>query len=261
MNKKILPLILIVLLGASCSSTKTLSYLGNLPETTEPQYFPYELTDYRVQYRDILYIDVKAMNADGKIENVLQGSSMQNLSYMQSESSQYLIGYPIDREGNILLPVIGKIAVGGMTLAEIRTLVQQRIDSVFNHAYADVKLLSFKFTVLGEAKAPGTFINYNDYLTVLEAVGRAGGVGDYGRRDQVLVVRSSPEGSKTYRINLQDRNLLTSEAYFLQPNDIVVIEPLKHKIFNLTLPTYSFVISTVTGVITTTLLLINYFEK
>lgn len=75
--------------------------------------------------------------------------------------------------------------------------------------------------------------------------------------------RYDPDHSNKYRFwfNLQDRNLLSSEAYFLQPNDIVIIEPLKHKIFNLNLPTYSFVISTVTGVITTTLLLINYFEK
>jgi len=97
-------------------------------------------------------------------------------------------------------------------------------------------------------------------LTVLEAIGRAGGVGDYGRRDRVLVVRSTPEGSKTYLINLQDKNLLLSEAYFLMPNDVIIIEPVKHKIFNMNLPTISFAVSTITGIITTTLLLINYFN-
>jgi polysaccharide biosynthesis/export protein len=254
--------ILLLFILSSCTSTKKLQYLQNLPETNEPQYFPYEMTDYRVQYRDILYIDIKALTPEGKIEDVLQGSTGTNASYyMQNESSQYLIGYSVDKQGNIKLPVIGEIYVSEKILPEIRAIVQQKVDSVFNHAYVDVKLLSFKYTVLGEARSPGTFINYNDYLTVLEAVGRAGGVGDFGRRDRVLVVRSTPEGSKTYRINLQDKNILSSEAYFLMPNDVVIIEPVEHKTFNLNLPTFSFIITTITGVLTTTLLMIDYFES
>jgi polysaccharide export outer membrane protein len=252
--------LLILLLVTGCTTSEQLSYLNNLPATADPQFFPYEMAEYRLQYRDILYIDVKALTPDGKVENVLQGSSTASINYMQGESSQYLIGYNIDKEGNILLPVIGSVSVAGRTLKEIREIVRIRVDSVFNHAYVDVKLLSFKYTVLGEARSPGTFINYNDYLTVLEAIGRAGGVGDYGRRDRVLVVRATPEGSKAYTLNLQDKNLLTSEAYFLQPNDVVIIEPVKQKIFNMNLPVISFVISTVTGVITTTLLLINYLK-
>jgi polysaccharide export outer membrane protein len=258
--KNLAPFLFLIILVSGCTSTEQLSYLNNLPETTEPQYFPYEMVDYKIQYRDILYIDVKSLTTEGKIENVLQGSGAINQTYLQGEANQYLIGYNVDKEDNILLPVIGKISVGGKTLQEIKSIVQVKIDSVFNHAYVDVKLLSFKYTVLGEARSPGSFINYNDYLTVLEAIGRAGGVGDYGRRDRVLVVRSTPEGSKTYRINLQDKNLLSSEAYFLMPNDVVIIEPVKHKIFNMNLPTISFAVSTITGLITTTLLLINYFN-
>ncbi len=253
--------ILIPLLAASCTSQQKLAYLYNLPDTNEPQYFPYDRKDYRVQPRDILYVDVKTLSSDGKIESPLQGTGAMTLNYAQGESGGYLIGYNVDRDGKILMPVMGKISVGNKTLSEIREIVQAKVDSVFNHAFVDVKLLSFKFTVLGEARSPGTYINYNDYLTVLEAVGRAGGVGDYGRRDRLLVVRSTSEGSKTYRLNLQDKNLLSSEAYFLQPNDLVIIEPLNQKIFNMNLPTISFIVSSVTGVITTTLLLINYFGK
>lgn len=259
--KKILPFILATSLVISCTSNKQLFYLNNLPETTEPQNFPYKMVDYKVQYRDNLYVDVKTLNQEGKIENVLLGSNGVNQSYMQGEASQYLIGYNVDQNGDILMPVAGRISVGGKTIPEIRTIIQHRIDSVFNHAYVEVKLLSFKFTVLGEARTPGSFVNYNDYLTVLEAVGRAGGVSEYSRRDRVLVVRSTPEGSKTFRINLQDKNLLSSEAYFLMPNDVVIIEPVSHKIFNLNLPTYTFIISTVTGLITTTLLLINFINN
>jgi polysaccharide export outer membrane protein len=121
-------------------------------------------------------------------------------------------------------------------------------------------LLSFKFTVIGEVRAPGSYLNYNNYLTVIEAIGRAGGVGDFGNRDRVLVVRPYDKGTKTFRLNLQDKSILTSEAYFLLPNDVVIVEPMKQKIFNLNLPTISFFITTGLAAITTTLLLINYFE-
>lgn len=258
--KKLFPLLLLILFNG-CTSQKKLAYLNNLPASVQPQYFAYEMPDYKVQYRDLLYVEVKAQNPEGKIENVLQGNNSANMNYIQSEASQYITGYNVDKEGNIQLPVLGRINVGGFTLPEIRRIVQSKIDSVYNYAYVDVKLLSFKYTVLGEARTPGSFINYNDYLTVLEAIGRAGGIGDFGRRDRVLVIRSTPEGSKTYTINLQDKALLTSEAYFLMPNDVIIIEPVRHKIFNMNLPTLSFAVSTVTGIITTTLLLINYFGK
>jgi len=132
---------------------------------------------------------------------------------------------------------------------------------VFKNSTVECKLLSFKFTVIGEVRAPGAYINYNNYLTVIEAIGRAGGVGDFGNRDRVLVVRPFDKGTKTFRLNLQDKNILTSEAYFLLPNDVVIIEPMKQKIFNMNLPTISFFISTTLLTITTTLLFINYFGK
>lgn len=253
-------LMLSIIVLSSCTSTEKLSYLYNLPELNEPQHFYFDVPDYKVQYRDILYITAKAMNAQGSIEDLLQGAGSYNQSaYIRDEASQYIIGYDVNEEGNIFLPVIGELQVANKTIQQIRILLQGEVNKYFNNAYVDCKLLSFKFTVMGEAKSPGTFINYNNYLTVLEAIGRAGGVGDYGRRDRVLVVRPTEGGSKTYRINLQDKSLLSSEAYFLQPNDLVIIEPVKHKIFNMNLPTFSFILSTVTSAITSGLLLIYFF--
>lgn len=225
--------------------------------SSEPQSFPYEMQNYKVQYRDLLYIDVKVLTPEGKIEDVLRGSNNSNTNFLQGEASPYIIGYNVDMEGNIQLPVIGKIQINEKTIPEIKNIVQSKVDAVFNHAFVDIKLLSFKFTVLGEVRTPGAYMNYNDYLTVFEAIGRAGGVGDYGRRDRVLVIRSTPGGSKTYTLNLQDKQLLTSEAYFLMPNDVVIIEPLRNKIFSMNLPTFSFVMTT----ISTALLLINFFAK
>ena len=259
MKRHIIPIILTIILLNGCTSQQKLAYLNNLPETGGEE-FTMSIPDYKLQPRDVLYITVKAMTLDGTITDFLSsGRTTMTTSSGSGESGGYLYGYDVNSEGNIILPVVGAIKVSGYTLEEARAILQQRIISVFRNATVECKLLSFKFTVIGEVRAPGAYLNYNNYLTVLEAIGRAGGVGDYGRRDKVLVVRPTDGGSRTYNLNLQDKNLLSSEAYFLLPNDVVIVEPVKQKIFNQNLPTISFIISTVTGVLTTTLLLINYF--
>ena len=258
MKQILLILTVALLLASGCTSQKKLAYLNNLPETGGEETFTMDIPDYKIQPRDILYITVKAMMPDGTINDFLTSPRSYGSSYItQGESGGYLYGYDVNPEGNIVLPVVGPIKVGGLTLDETRKLLQASADKVFKNSTVECKLLSFKFTVIGEVKAPGTYINYNNYLTVLEAIGRAGGVGDYGNRSKVLVVRPIDKGTKTYRLNLQDKNILSSEAYFLLPNDVVIVEPHSQKIFNMNLPTFSFILSS----ISTTLLLINYFGK
>ncbi|MCJ7448904.1 MAG: polysaccharide biosynthesis/export family protein [Bacteroidales bacterium] len=254
-------LILVIILTASCTSQQKLAYLNNLPETGGEESFTMEIPDYKLQPRDVLYITVKAMTPDGRIIDFLMstGTGMPSSS-MQGDASGYLYGYDVNSEGNIVLPVVGEIKVSGLTLEETRKLLQLKAEQVFKDATVECKLLSFKFTVIGEVRSPGSYINYNNYLTVLEAVGRAGGVSDFGRRDKLLVVRPVAGGTKTFTLNLQDKAILSSEAYFLLPNDVVIVEPESKKIFNLNLPTFSFILTSVTSAITTTLLLINYFK-
>lgn len=255
----ILTLTLIGIVG--CTSQKKLSYLTNLPPSGAEQYFPMEIPDYKIQNRDVLYITLKAMNPEGMITDFLAGTGYSTGTiYMQGDGG-YIYGYNVNKEGNIILPIMGTIHVEGKTLDETRVMLQEQFNKSFKNAVLECKLLSFKFTVIGEVKVPGTYINYNNYLTVFEAVGRAGGIDDYGKRDKVLVVRTDQKGTKTFTLNLQDKNILSSEAYFLLPNDIVIVAPEKHKIFNLNFPVFSAVLTTVTSLITTTVLLINYIGK
>jgi polysaccharide export outer membrane protein len=260
---KHLPLILsiAILLAASCTSQKKLAYLNNLPAPNGEEKFTLEIPDYKIQNRDVLYITLKAMNPEGQIMDFLSGSGASSgVAYMQGDAGGYLYGYDVKPDGTIVLPVVGLINVEGKTLEETRKILQEEFSKHYKNAILECKLLSFKFTVIGEVKAPGTYVNYNNYLTVLEAIGRAGGVGDYGNRNRVLVIRPFDKGTKTFRLNMQDKKILSSEAYFLLPNDVVIVEPLKQKIFNMNLPTISFVISTFTATITMTLLLINYLK-
>jgi polysaccharide biosynthesis/export protein len=261
--KNLTPLLIVTLLiVVSCTSQKKLAYLNNLPADGGEENFNMEIPNYKIQPRDILYITVKSMLPDGTLNDFLISNRNYGGTYVsQGESGGYLYGYDVNSDGNIVLPVVGSISVRGLGLDEIRKLLQASADKVFKNATVECKLLSFKFTVIGEVRTPGTFINYNNYLTVLEAIGRAGGLGDYGNRNKVLVVRPFDKGTKTFRLNLQDKKILSSEAYFLLPNDVVIVEPLNQKIFNMNLPTISFILTVLTSTITTTLLLINYFGK
>jgi polysaccharide export outer membrane protein len=261
MKPQTLSIIAILLLSLGCTSQKKLAYLNNLPPSNAEETFNMTIPEYKIQPRDILYITAKAMNPEGKIEDFLGSSTGSSIQMgLGGDAGGIFMGYEVKSDGNIIIPAIGTIKVDGLTLEDSRKLIQASVDKVFKNSTVECKLLSFKFTVIGEVRSPGAYINYNNYLTVLEAIGRAGGVADFGNRDRALVIRTFNKGTKTYRINLQDKNLLTSEAYFLLPNDVVIIEPMKQKIFNLNLPTISFVISTFTAALTTTLLLINYLK-
>jgi polysaccharide biosynthesis/export protein len=259
--KTLTPIItLTLLLAASCTSQQKLAYLNNLPETGGEQYFTTEVPDYKIQNRDILNITLKAMNSEGMIVDYLAGIvSGSAASYIQGGTGGgYLWGYNVNNDGNIVLPVLGVTRVEGKTIDEIRLFLQEEFNKSYKNAVVECKLLSFKFTVIGEVRSPGTFINYSNYLTVLEAIGQAGGIGDYGRRDNLTVIRPVAGGTKTFTLNLQDKAILSSEAYFLQPNDVVIVEPESKKVFNLNFPTFSSIFTTVSSLLSTTIVLIYY---
>jgi polysaccharide export outer membrane protein len=254
-------LVIIMILTLGCTSQKKLGYLDNLPQPTGEESFTLAIPDYKIQNRDVLYITLKAMNPEGQIMDFLSGSGASaGGTFMQGDAGGYLYGYDVKPDGTVNLPVVGLISVEGKTLEETRKILQEEFSKHYKNAILECKLLSFKFTVIGEVRGPGTYVNYNNYLTVLEAIGRAGGISDFGNRDRVLVIRPIDRGTKTFRLNLHDKKLLSSEAYFLLPNDVVIVEPVKQKIFSMNLPTVSFIISTFTATITMTLLLINYLK-
>ena len=219
-----------------------------------------ERPDYRVQYQDILYVNFFTMNMEMN-ELLNPGSGSRNSSYLfRDESSTYIYGYTVSDSGNISLPILGDVKVYGHTMSEVKKAIEKRASQYLKDAVVNVRLLSFKYTVIGEVNRPGSFNNYNNQLTVLEAIGMAGDITDYGNRSRVLVVRPTKEGTYTYRINLQDKNLLQSEGYFLLPNDIVIVEPIKSKPFQLNLPTTSLIITTTISTISTLILLINFLN-
>ena len=244
-----------ILVFGSCTSQKELMYLSNLDTTPQQQFFPMERPDYKIQYQDILYVDIFTMNTE---MNALlnPGSGTSSFNTYTVDNNIYIYGYTVSDSGMISIPILGNIKVIGFTIDEIKSSVEERARQYLKDAIINVKLLSFKFTVMGEVNRPGSYTNFNNQLTVLDAIGMAGDITDYGNRKHVLVLRPAKEGTATYHINLQDKNLLLSEGYFLLPNDIVIVDPIKSKPFQLNIPTMALVLSTLS-----TLILVLSFIK
>jgi polysaccharide export outer membrane protein len=181
------------------------------------------------------------------------GNAIQSTMF-GNESSNYLYGYSVSDSGTIQLPVLGTIKIADLTINQCRDQIQKKTEIYLKDGIAVVKLLSFKVTILGEVKSPGVKTNLKDNLTLFEGIGLAGDLTDFAERTNVLLMRQTPDGVKSMRVNLQDKNLLFSEAYYLVPNDILIVEPRKGKLFTMNSPNISIYLS----ILTTTLLMISF---
>jgi polysaccharide export outer membrane protein len=244
-----------VILFSSCTQHKQLVYLRKDDSLKTVDYYPKERPEYRIQTRDILYIRVYTLNQEiSNLINQTSGASQQNL--FQNEPNLYINGYTVNDSGTIEIPVLGRIEVADKTVDQAISAIRERAGVFLKDATVILKLVSFKFSVLGEVARPGTYSNFNNQLTVLEAISMAGDITDFGNRKQVLVLRPTKTGTKTFRIDLTNIDLLKSEGFFLLPNDIVYIEPIKSKMIKINLPTVSLFL---TGV-STLILILNFLN-
>ena len=241
-------LIIICVFQYSCTSQKKLRYFENLDTTALQEFNISEFPEYRIQQRDILYIRFVTMN-DQMNDLLNVGSGRYSSQLYQNETSLYINGYTVNDSGDVVLPILGEIHIVGLSIDEAQRTIQKAANKYLKDASVIVKLISFKFTVIGEVNRPGTYTNFNNQLTVLEAIGMAGDITDYGNRSEVLVVRPSPSTTTTYKLNLQDKKIIESKAFFILPNDIVIVDPIKSKPFHLNIPTMTLILSTVSTLI------------
>jgi polysaccharide export outer membrane protein len=244
--KHIKLLLFSLVLLASCRSSQELIYLKDLP-VGESRLNPGP--EHRIKPGDILYVSVKSMNPDiNAIFNPDEGSAQASgYSYQKysTPSGAYLYGFEVKPNGVLTLPVLGKLKVEGLPQQKIEELVQLKADSLLKDAQVKVKLLNFKVTVLGEVRTPGVQYNYNNTFTVLDAIAQANGNTDFASIKRVKVVRPGEKTNTSYLLDLTSKDIYTSEAFYLQPNDYVFVEPDKYKNFQLNSQAWSMGISSV----------------
>ncbi|ERM80495.1 hypothetical protein P872_13305 [Rhodonellum psychrophilum GCM71 = DSM 17998] len=216
---------------------KKVIYLQNLDGNEvipEGQMMTYEIPEYRLQFNDIIDIDIKTSEDfiksgfNLKDQGAAGGGAMMGQMAQSGGDIYYMTGYSVDREGNIRLPIIGEVNVKNLTIDETRLLLETELKKyVTTELYVKVKLGGIRFATLGEFRRPGKYTILQDRMTIFEAIAQAGDLTTVANRDQILLIRQYPEGTKLHRINLMDRNIISSPFYFIQPNDQIYAEPMR----------------------------------
>lgn len=252
LNKSGLILLFAAVILASCVPQKKIRYLQE-PKEEEPkaEYIKPQIADYKVHKGDNLYIKVNSLEDKNNYFDKSIGSSE-----YYTESAIYLNSYTVNDSGYVEFPLIGQVLVNNLTIEEIQKTLQEKVNEYIKNTVVIVKLANFKISMLGEFYRPGKYVVYQDKINIFEAIALAGDITDFAKKDKVLLVRESEKGTKTYRINLNDRSILESDFYYLMPNDLVYVEPLKGKQFAFKEFPYLLILTT----ITTTILLLDYFQ-
>ncbi|KIC92258.1 hypothetical protein HY58_01510 [Flavihumibacter sp. ZG627] len=133
-------------------------------------------------------------------------------------------GYQVDQQGMIRIQTIGAIQAAGMTRNELAIHISDKLKPYLMNPFTDVRFLNPRITVIGEVQKPGVIIMPTEKISILEVIGLAGDVTMYGRKENVLVIRESNGVREFGRLDLRNTNIFQSPYYFLQQNDIVMVE-------------------------------------
>jgi polysaccharide export outer membrane protein len=257
-SKIFLFITIIAYLFSSCVSQKKIKYLQQKQKEDTNTFFEANKTlDYKIQPKDNLFIKISSLDEKtNMLFNSMSGASSMTGATNQQDAGIYLSSYSVSEEGYIEFPILGKIFVKELTVEQTKNLLQQLVDEYIKEAVVIVKMVNFKITVLGEAQHPGIFSIYQNKINIFEAISMAGDLTDFANRNQVILVRQFKGGSKTYYLDLTSNKVLSSDLYYLSPNDILYISPLRVKQYGFATFPYALVFSSITLIIT----LLTFFQ-
>jgi polysaccharide biosynthesis/export protein len=223
-------LILLAFAATSCKTSKQVAYFqydsadsGKVVQTS----IPYEA---RIKPKDVLSISVVASNPEATKNYNLLVPQVNTVSSATLYTQPSLQSYLVESDGSIDFPTLGRIDVAGKTRRELENFIQAEISSAFNQEtpIITITIQNYSVSVLGEVTRPGKFSVVNERITLLDAIAQAGDLTLYGQRGNVKVLREHANGSREFlQVNLNDRDLIYSPAYYLEQNDVVYVEPNK----------------------------------
>lgn len=211
----------------SCSTKRSpLPYFTNVDSVTTEMVSPQDYQP-RIEPDDELYIMVYSESAGATAYYNLPFSNPATTQLLGESSQPQIQTYLVNHEGDITMPLIGKIHVQGLTCTELRDKITKLISADVEDPTVLVRLMNFKVNVAGEVKQPGPQTVTTERYSVLDALTAAGDLTEYGERSNVLLIREVDGKREAHRLNLNSADLLTSPYFYLQQNDYVYVEPNK----------------------------------
>ena len=227
MMKNLIYYLILLLTMFSCKPKENMVYMEKEKNIAESKINQAVFYGAHIQSGDVLDIKVTAFDENAvRPFNLYSMNNSSSPGQMNGQTAQLAPqGYLVDNEGFIYFPVLGKLYIKGMTLAQLRADLEKRLLTYLAEPLVSIKQLNFNVTVLGEVKKPGQYTNPSDKITVLQALGLAGDMTDYGNRTNVKLIREEEGVSKTYVIDFTDKNITSSPYYYMQQNDVLYVEP------------------------------------
>ena len=227
--KKYVFLLLSVLL-TGCMSTKNVTYFQNKDQID--QTISKQLYDAKIMPKDILQIQVFSMSPEASDPfNLQKATTSVSTSSSSTNNQNSVYNYLVDNDGTIVMPIIGTIEVGGLTKSEAEQLIMSKIQPYLSESedvVVHVRMMNYKYAVLGAVRSPGLYTTQNEKVSILEAIAQAGDLTTFAYRDRIFVIRESSDGEKEYhQLNINDANIISSPYYYLQQNDVIYVEPRK----------------------------------
>lgn len=245
-NGKIVLIILLSCLIHSCVTQKQVEYLRDKNEANE-QFKEADFPDYKLKPDDELFIQISSQ--DEAAANAFSNASNQQLTNSGTIQpyGASLLAYTIDKDGYLLLPILGRIMVKNKTISEVDAVLRDSLLHILNKPVVSIKLVNRFVSVLGEVNNPGHYSYSQNKLTIFDAVGLAGDITEYGNRNQVILIRNENNFNHKIVLNLRSPDILASEYYNLRPNDIVYVKPLNNKFWGMRQFPYSVIFSALTA--------------
>ena len=258
--RKIIAVLLLFAMFTSCIPLKKQVYFqGDLDQNDSIT----KIHDqpYRLQVDDLLDIQIKS--SDEGVTSTFNPTVSQNTNNIrQSEAGIYFNAYSVDKHGNIRLPYLGELNVLGYTTEEVREKIDTEFEAYFkdpNDVFVEVRLAGIRYTTIGEVEKTGMNILYLNQVNLVQAIAASGDIKLTGNRENVHVYRKGIDGTKEFTVNMLDINSFDSDNFYILPNDIIYVEPLKQKSWGTGtsgMQTLSSLIA-VLSLVTTTILLVN----
>jgi polysaccharide export outer membrane protein len=225
MNRKLLQLIIFFAL-VSCSPSRNIVYLSDLKGIEYSEKIKNK-TDPQIQPDDILSITVNSLNPESNL--LFNSGVLQTLGTASNTPTTNRVndGYLVDQEGAINFPVLGRVELAGLSKEQATEKMTAEIKKSVKNPIVNIRFLNFKVTVIGEVNKPSTFNIPSERLNIIEALGLAGDLTPYGRRENILIIRERNGVRSTTHVNLGSKDILNSPSFYLQQNDIVYVEPVK----------------------------------
>ena len=222
-------LIICVVVLSSCASRQEIVYFQDEPVTEEIKSLNQNF-EIRFKPDDLLTIDVSASDPEVAAPFNLPAVSYNTRSIIQANGTLKMQTYLIDSNGNIEFPILGTIKLGGLTRSEANKTMKDLLLEHIKDPIVNIRLANFTITVLGEVNNPGTFTVLDERISLTEALGLAGDLTIYGKRDNVFLIREV-DGQKRYaKFDLTSINVVNSPNYYLTQNDVIYVEPNNAKV-------------------------------